>query len=74
MEQKIVGKEDFGVDMGFPLHSQVIKIKQESNNKIMDWSPGKSEIRPVLKEINGGRHLSRSPLGLGARPISVGDS
>ena len=53
-----------------PVHSQVRKIKQESE-KIMEWSPGKPEIRPLLRELN--RQLSRSPLGISGRPISVGD-
>ncbi|KAJ9162607.1 hypothetical protein P3X46_022366 [Hevea brasiliensis] len=73
MEKRIFGKEDLSVNMGFPVHSQVVKIKQESN-KIMDWSAGQQEMRPVLKEISGVRHLSRSPLGLATRPVSVGDS
>ncbi|KAJ8771987.1 hypothetical protein K2173_027164 [Erythroxylum novogranatense] len=53
-----------------PVHSQVMKIKQESNFKIVDWYLGHPELRPVLN----GRQLSRSPLGLSGRPISVGDS
>ncbi|KAG2664751.1 hypothetical protein I3843_16G096000 [Carya illinoinensis] len=46
---------------GFPVHSQVRKIKQESE-KIIDWSPEQPEMRLVLREIQ--RRLSRSPLGL----------
>ncbi|KAK7358111.1 hypothetical protein VNO77_00032 [Canavalia gladiata] len=53
-----------------PVHSQVRKIKQESE-KILDWSPGNPEIRPLFREIN--RQISRSPLGISGRPISVGD-
>ncbi|KAK9278147.1 hypothetical protein L1049_027706 [Liquidambar formosana] len=66
------GKED-GIDyMGnIPVHSQVRKIKQESE-KIIDWSPGQPEMRPPLREIT--RQPSRSRLGLGGRPITVGDS
>ncbi|KAG2667720.1 hypothetical protein I3760_15G128700 [Carya illinoinensis] len=47
--------------MGFPVHSQVRKIKQESE-KIIDWSPGQPEMRPALREIT--RQISRSPLGI----------
>ena len=63
-------KEDSFVngDGGVPVHSQVRKIKQESEN-ILDWLPGKPEIRPVVT-----RQVSRSPLGISGRPISVGDS
>lgn len=74
----IYGKEDGDglihkeQHMGSPVHSQVRKIKQESN-KIMDWSPGQPEMRPALREI-ARQQLSRSPLGLAGRPISVGDS
>lgn len=62
-------------EMGVPVHSQVRKIKQESE-KVIDWLPGKPEMRPVLREINvtTTRQLSRSPLGISRRPISVGDS
>ena len=56
---------------GSPIHSQVRKIKQESE-KIVDWLPGKPERRPVLREIT--RQISRSPLGISGQPISVGDS
>uniref|UniRef100_A0A2C9ULP8 Uncharacterized protein n=1 Tax=Manihot esculenta TaxID=3983 RepID=A0A2C9ULP8_MANES len=59
--------------MGFPVHNQVIKIKQESN-KVVDWSPGQPEMRSVLRDITGSRHRSRSPLGLTTRAVSVGDS
>ena len=57
------GKED-GIEQhmgGLPVHSQVRKIKQESE-KIIDWSPGQPEMRPVLREIT--RQISRSPLGI----------
>ncbi|KAL6178261.1 hypothetical protein ACLB2K_049780 [Fragaria x ananassa] len=62
-------------EMGVPVHSQVRKIKQESE-KVIDRLPGKPEMRPVLREINvtTTRQLSRSPLGISRRPISVGDS
>jgi len=72
-------KED-GIEeeqMGFPVHNQVKKIKQESCYKILDWPPGGlPEMKPVLKEIatRSSHQLSRSPLGLAGRPISVGDS
>ncbi|KAJ7970251.1 mRNA,: RTFL01-09-C22 [Quillaja saponaria] len=68
---KINNSEEMIEHVGFPVHSQVRKIKQESE-KIIDWSPGQPEMRPVLKEIS--RHISRSPLGISGRPISVGDS
>ncbi|KAM1026608.1 hypothetical protein ACFX13_040225 [Malus domestica] len=59
-------------EVGFPVHSQVRKIKQESD-KTIDWLPGNPEMRrPVFKEIT--RQVSRSPLGISCRPISVGDS
>ena len=54
-----------------PIHSQVRKIKQESE-KIIDLTPGQPEMRPALKEIS--RHISRSPLGVSGQPISVGES
>ncbi|KAB5524283.1 hypothetical protein DKX38_022032 [Salix brachista] len=65
--------------LGFPVHSQVKKIKQESCYKILDWLPaGQPEMKPVLTEITttarSSHQLSRSPLGLAGRPISVGDS
>ncbi|KAK7271184.1 hypothetical protein RJT34_26867 [Clitoria ternatea] len=63
-------------DEGFPqrgvlVHSQVRKIKQESED-VFEWSPGKPEMKPVLREIS--RQISRSPLGISGHPISVGDS
>ncbi|KAK7314672.1 hypothetical protein VNO77_33199 [Canavalia gladiata] len=55
---------------GVPIHSQVRKIKQESEKILdLDWSPVKPEIRPVLRELS--RQISRSPLGISGRPISV---
>ncbi|KAJ6373778.1 hypothetical protein OIU78_029460 [Salix suchowensis] len=65
--------------LGFPVHNQVKKIKQESCYKILDWLPaGRPEMKPVLTEITttarSSHQLSRSPLGLAGRPISVGDS
>jgi hypothetical protein len=54
--------KEVGIEhMGFPVHSQVRKIKQESE-KIIDWSTGQPEVRPVLREIT--RQISRSPLGI----------
>ncbi|XVF09415.1 hypothetical protein REPUB_Repub07fG0090900 [Reevesia pubescens] len=61
------GKEAMG---SVAVHSQVRKIKQESE-QIIDWSPAQPEMRPVLREISR-QQLSRSPLGLSGRPISVG--
>ncbi|MBA0713581.1 hypothetical protein Golax_012607 [Gossypium laxum] len=48
------------------VHSQVRKIKQESDSEqIMDWAfgIGQPEVRPVRHQ------LSRSPLGLTASPL-----
>ncbi|XWS69382.1 hypothetical protein CRYUN_Cryun04dG0174400 [Craigia yunnanensis] len=56
---------------GAPIHSQVIKIKQEFE-KIKHPSLQQPDMRRVLREIS--RHRSRSPLGLAERPISVGNS
>ena len=61
------GKEDLGT---VAVHIQVRKIKQESE-QIIDWSPAQPEMRPVLREISR-QQLSRSPLGLSGRLISVG--
>ncbi|CAK8534291.1 unnamed protein product [Lathyrus sativus] len=61
--------ESFG-QKGNLIHSQVMKIKQESE-KIYDWSFDQPEIRPVLSEIS--RQISRSPLGISGQPITVGD-
>lgn len=69
---KINNKDENFAQKGIPIHSQIMKIKQESE-KIIDWQPGKPEIRrPVLREIS--RRISRSPLGISGQPISVGDS
>ncbi|XP_030472377.1 uncharacterized protein LOC115690237 [Syzygium oleosum] len=68
-------KDQMVYDGGFPVHSQVRKIKQESEATAVDWSTVQPEMRPVLRarEIIK-RQRSRSPLGLAAgRPISVGD-
>ncbi|KAJ6976989.1 hypothetical protein NC653_029004 [Populus alba x Populus x berolinensis] len=71
-------KEDGVVEeqVGFPVHNQVKKIKQESCYKILDWLPaGQPEMRPVIRVSAARSHqVSRSPLGLAGRPISVGDS
>lgn len=56
------GKEE-KEEIEFPVHSQVRKIKQESEN----WSPELPEVRPVIT-----RQLSRSPLGRAGLLISVG--
>ncbi|KAJ1390724.1 hypothetical protein SESBI_02951 [Sesbania bispinosa] len=71
MENMKINKDGSFSQKGVPVHSQVRKIKQESE-KILDWSPGQSEIRPVLREIS--RQISRSPLGISGQPISVGES
>ncbi|KAE8732023.1 hypothetical protein F3Y22_tig00002239pilonHSYRG00008 [Hibiscus syriacus] len=62
------GKEDMS---SVAIHSQVSKIKQESE-QIIDWSPGQPEMRPVLREISRRQISRRSPLGLSGSPISVG--
>ncbi|CAK7349532.1 unnamed protein product [Dovyalis caffra] len=70
-------KKEGGIEeeqVGFAVHNQVKKIKQESCYKILDWLPaGQPEMRPVLKEITtrSSHQLSRSPLGLAGRPISA---
>ncbi|MBA0738616.1 hypothetical protein Gogos_011948 [Gossypium gossypioides] len=56
---------------GVPIHSQVMKIKQEFE-KIKHPSLQQPDMRRVLREIT--RQRSRSPLGLAERPISVGNS
>ncbi|KAJ9676746.1 hypothetical protein PVL29_021987 [Vitis rotundifolia] len=58
------GKEE-KEEIEFPVHSQVRKIKQESEN----WSPEVPEVRPVIT-----RQLSRSRLGPAGLLISVGHS
>ena len=54
-----------------PIHSQVMKIKQEIE-KINHPSLQQPEVRRVFRDIT--RQRSRSPLGLADRPISVGNS
>ncbi|KAG2385106.1 uncharacterized protein HKW66_Vig0121980 [Vigna angularis] len=68
MENMKMNKDERFAQKGVPIHSQVMKIKQESE-EIVDWSPGKPEIRHVLREIS--RQISRSPLGISGQPISV---
>ncbi|KAJ6890895.1 hypothetical protein NC651_024410 [Populus alba x Populus x berolinensis] len=57
--------------VGFPAHSQVIKIRQEFE-KIKHTSPQQLEKRGVIS-CRIYRQRSRSPLGLAERPISVGN-
>ncbi|KAL5079448.1 hypothetical protein RYX36_007869 [Vicia faba] len=64
---KINNKDESFAQKGILIHSQVIKIKQESE-KIYDWSFAQLEIRRVLRDT------FRSPLGISSQPISVGDS
>ncbi|XP_057443468.1 uncharacterized protein LOC130735535 [Lotus japonicus] len=71
MENMKINEDGSFSQKGVPIHSQVRKIKQESE-KVVDWSPGQPEMRPVLRDIS--RQISRSPLGISGRPISVGDS
>ncbi|WCJ33612.1 hypothetical protein M5689_014966 [Euphorbia peplus] len=58
--------------MGFPIHSQVMKIKQEFE-KIRHPSLEQAELSRVFCKIS--RERSRSPLGFAdrERPISVGN-
>ncbi|KAK7291365.1 hypothetical protein RIF29_06441 [Crotalaria pallida] len=70
MENMKINKDESFRQKGVLIHSQVRRIKQESE-KILDWSPNQPEIRPVLREIS--RQISRSPLGISGRPISVGE-
>ncbi|KAK8499566.1 hypothetical protein V6N13_097244 [Hibiscus sabdariffa] len=64
--RELKGKEEMG---SVAVHSQVRKIKQESDRQqIMDWPYRQADVR-------GGRHqqqLSPSPLGQRGAPISVG--
>ncbi|KAJ7954320.1 mRNA,: RTFL01-09-C22 [Quillaja saponaria] len=75
MEQKqsMMMKDEDG-DVGVPIHSQVIKIKQEIE-KIKHPSLKQSEMRRVLlRDINRQPSRSLSPLGLPEkRAISVGN-
>ena len=57
--------------VGFPAHSQVIKIRQEFE-KIKHTSPQQLEKRGVIR-CRIYRQRSRSPLGLVERPIPVGN-
>ncbi|XWS34441.1 hypothetical protein CRYUN_Cryun21dG0038900 [Craigia yunnanensis] len=56
---------------GVPIHSQVMKIKQEFE-KIKHPSLQQPDMRRVFREIT--RQRSQSPLGLAERPISVWNS
>ncbi|XP_015578945.1 uncharacterized protein LOC8277344 [Ricinus communis] len=58
--------EDGCGDVGIPIHSQVIKIKQEFEI-IKHPSLKQAELRRVICKIS--RERSRSPLGLAERPI-----
>ncbi|KAK6931635.1 hypothetical protein RJ641_003428 [Dillenia turbinata] len=76
MEQKknINNSSDSESDgnMGFAVHSQVKKIKQEQEEEKIKYPSLKQlEMRRVLREIN--RQRSRSPLGLSDRRISAGN-
>ncbi|OAY29293.1 hypothetical protein MANES_15G133700v8 [Manihot esculenta] len=55
---------------GVPIHSQVMKIRQEFE-KIKHPSLKQTEMRHGIWKIT--RERSRSPLGLAERPISVGN-
>ena len=63
-------------ELGSPVHSQVRKIKEEFSERADDRSPRKSpERKPVQRDRSSSsrRQISRSPLGISGRPISVGD-
>ncbi|PIN01660.1 hypothetical protein CDL12_25827 [Handroanthus impetiginosus] len=64
--------DDGVVFKGVGIHSQVRKIKQEME-KINRLALPQPELRPVLRDITRQHKRSRSPLGLGERPISVGN-
>ncbi|KAF9671281.1 hypothetical protein SADUNF_Sadunf12G0031000 [Salix dunnii] len=53
-------KKDGGAaeeQLGFPVHNQVKKIKQESCYRVLDWLPaGQPEMRPVLKVLTTRSH------------------
>ncbi|KAJ6726210.1 hypothetical protein OIU79_004386 [Salix purpurea] len=61
------GDGDHGY-VGFPIHSQVIKIRREFE-KVKQPSLQQLEARGVVK-CRISRQRSRSPLGLAERPIS----
>ncbi|KAK8529183.1 hypothetical protein V6N13_102116 [Hibiscus sabdariffa] len=69
---KSVIREEDGYK-GVPIHSQVVKIKQEFE-KIKHPSLQQPDMRRVLRDITRHRSRSPSPLGLAERPISVGNS
>ncbi|KAL2233279.1 uncharacterized protein LOC105156205 [Sesamum indicum] len=73
MEQKQIiedyNNHDHDSYKGVGVHSQVRKIKQEMEKKVLQ----QPETRPALREITRQHHRSRSPLGLAERPISVGN-
>ncbi|KAE8667711.1 hypothetical protein F3Y22_tig00112383pilonHSYRG00431 [Hibiscus syriacus] len=71
-ENNSVTRDDDGYK-GVPIHSQVMKIKQEFE-KIKHPSLQQPDMRRVAREISRQRSRSRSPLGLAERPISVGNS
>lgn len=63
--------DEENTQMGLPIHSQVMKIKQEFE-KVKRQSLLEPEMRRVLCGVNRQRR-SRSPLGLASqRSISVG--
>ncbi|KAJ4845843.1 hypothetical protein Tsubulata_030819 [Turnera subulata] len=64
------GDEEEDGYVGVPIHSQVIRVKQEFE-KIRHPSLQQLEMTRVVCSIN--RQRSRSPLGLAERPISVGN-
>ncbi|KAE8719631.1 hypothetical protein F3Y22_tig00109936pilonHSYRG00048 [Hibiscus syriacus] len=65
-----VTRDDDGYK-GVPIHSQVVKIRQEFE-KIKHPSLQQPDMRRVPREIS--RQRSRSPLGLAERPLYVGNS
>lgn len=73
------GRSEEDVAVGFPVHSQVRRIKEESEGMIDGPTTLDRDVsRPLSRDVR--RHRSRSPLGLSSssssssgRPISVGD-
>lgn len=63
--------EDENGEMGYPVHSQVMKIRREFEKVKHPSLQQPPEMRRLLHGIN--RQRSRSPLGLAERPISVGN-
>ncbi|KAK3222230.1 hypothetical protein Dsin_009255 [Dipteronia sinensis] len=70
-EEKKRESEHENGEMGFPVHSQVMKIRREFDKVKHPALQQPPEMTRLLHTIN--RQRSRSPLGLPHRPISVGN-